>query len=80
MNEKLVLNSQAVKAKLKERGVATLKADWTNQDEKIAETLKSFGRSGVPLYLVYKKDPKTPPKILPQILTPALVLKELDSI
>jgi thiol:disulfide interchange protein DsbD len=38
--------------------------------------LTSLGRSGVPLYLVYGKG--ATPKILPQLLTPGLVVQALN--
>ena len=40
--------------------------------------LEKHGRSGVPLYLLYAGDGE--PIVLPQILTPAIVLGEIDRI
>ncbi len=57
----------------------TLVADFTREDEAIAEELKKFGRGGVPLVLVYPKDPNKPPIVLPDgYLTPKIVLDALD--
>ena len=47
-------------------------ADWTRRDDLIARELERFGRSGVPLYLVYSPG-KAAPEILPQLLTPGIV-------
>jgi thiol:disulfide interchange protein DsbD len=52
--------------------VAYLKGDWTQQDPAISRFLREHGRDGVPLYVVY--EPGQEPKLLPQVLTPGLVL------
>jgi thiol:disulfide interchange protein DsbD len=39
----------------RERGIAYLKGDWTNRDETISRYLAEFGRSGVPLYVYYRR-------------------------
>ena len=53
VNERVALRSPEVAARLAQKGVAALKADWTNRDPAIAQVLGSFQRSGVPLYLLY---------------------------
>ena len=52
-----------------------LEADWTNYDERITKVLEHFGRSGVPLYVVYEPDGST--EILPELLTQEIVLKAI---
>ena len=37
-----------------------------------------FGRSGIPLYVLYSSDLRTPPVILPEVLTPSILLGALD--
>jgi thiol:disulfide interchange protein DsbD len=54
-----------------------MKADWTERDPVIAETLARYGRSGVPLYLVYRPG-EADPVILPQVLSPQLVAVALN--
>ncbi len=54
----------------------TMKADWTNRDAAISVELNRYGRSGVPLYLFYP--PRQSAVVLPQLLTPTLVLNVLD--
>ena len=52
-----------------------LVGDWTRQDPAITRVLEQFHRSGVPLYLVYVDGGE--PRVLPQILTPDLVIDAL---
>jgi thiol:disulfide interchange protein DsbD len=59
-----------------------LRADWTRQDAEITKLLEINGRAGVPLYLFYPpaaNGDKKPPVVLPQILTAAAVLREVQS-
>ena len=77
-NERVALSASSVEEGFRSRGVALLKADWTSKDPVIARTLESFGRSGVPLYLLYHPDESKPPIVLPAILTPSTVLSALD--
>lgn len=75
INEKVALDSEAVRQAFAERGIVPLKGDWTNQNPDITRFLQQFGRSGVPLYLLYKGQGE--PVMLPQILTVAGVLDAL---
>jgi DsbC/DsbD-like thiol-disulfide interchange protein/cytochrome c biogenesis protein CcdA len=67
VNEKTTLDRAAVRDAFAAHQVTALKGDWTRQDPEIAQFLQSFGRSGVPLYLLY--DGKGDATVLPQILT-----------
>lgn len=81
VNERVALSSPRVKAGLAEAGITYLKADWTNHDPAITTMLASFGRSGVPLYVLYPPAQQgTEPIVLPQILTESLVLKAIKSL
>ncbi|WP_068471286.1 protein-disulfide reductase DsbD family protein [Candidatus Protochlamydia phocaeensis] len=73
-----VLSSAEVEKSLAEAGVVKLKADWTKNDPVITEELSKFGRNSVPLYVLYGKDEQSDPLILPQVLTPEVVLQHLD--
>jgi thiol:disulfide interchange protein DsbD len=75
-NKKLVFGSAEVQAVMRERGVRLFKADWTNRDPAITAELERWGRSAVPFNLVYLPDQKDP-KILPELLTPRIVLDAL---
>ena len=60
------------------RGIVALKGDWTNRNPEITALLQQYGRSGVPLYLLYGG--KGSPVILPQLLTAATVLDVLGTL
>ena len=78
VNERVALGSRAVRERMRELGVATLRADWTSNDPAIASALAAFGRNSVPLYVLYRRDPRVPPAVLPALLTPSIVLEALN--
>ncbi len=62
-----------------------MKGDWTRRDPEISRALESFGRSGVPLYVLYPgkgtaSRAASEPVILPQILSPSTVVNAVESI
>lgn len=73
VNERVALSSQRIAGAFAGRGVVYLKGDWTSRDPEITRFLEGFGRSGVPLYVLYPGDGR-PPVVLPQLLTEAIVL------
>lgn len=75
VNERIAINDSSVRAYMQEQGIAWLTADWTREDPAITAELAKFGRNGVPLYLVYQ--PGVEAAVLPQLLTPAIVLEAL---
>jgi thiol:disulfide interchange protein DsbD len=77
VNERLVLSRPEVGAALRHAGAVYLIADWTNRDPAIAKALAEQGRIGVPLYLYYGPGSASP-KVLPQILTPSIVVSTLS--
>lgn len=77
LNERTTLQSDAVQKAFAEQGVTVLVGDWTRADPVITQTLARFGRDGVPLYLLYAKGGE--PRVLPQILTPKIVLDALPT-
>jgi thiol:disulfide interchange protein DsbD len=76
VNKSIAIDSQSVRKAFEEFDVAFLIADWTNQDSVIGQALAEHGRAGVPLYLVYPASGGEP-AVLPQILTPGLVVKAI---
>ena len=77
VNEQVALDQPEVQQAFADNNVSYLKGDWTNRDDAITRLLSEHDRSGVPLYLYYAvgKDAT----ILPQILTPDLVINALNS-
>ncbi|MCB1149712.1 MAG: thioredoxin family protein, partial [Chlamydiia bacterium] len=73
----MVLSTEEVEGRMAEAGVVKMLADWTKNDPEITAELKKFGRSGVPLYLLYGKEEE--PTILPQMLSPDLVVEYIDT-
>ena len=47
--------------------VTYFKADWTSEDPAITAALAEYGRSGVPLYLLYRQGAERA-EVLPQLL------------
>ena len=80
VNERLVLRSRPVQARLRELGVVTMKADWTSHDPLITQALAEFGRHSIPFYVVYGRDPNIPPIPLAEVLSTGQVLGALDQI
>jgi len=56
-----------------------VKADWTNRNPEITRALQYFGRNGVPLYVIYSED-LDESLLLPELLTPGIVLDALENI
>jgi thiol:disulfide interchange protein DsbD len=78
VNEHTTLDSTAIRHAFAEHRIVALKGDWTRQDPEITRYLQKFGRSGVPLYLLY--DQAGTPNVLPQLLTQAEVLDAVGKI
>jgi thiol:disulfide interchange protein len=70
VNEQVAFNQPETIAAFQLKGVTPLKADWTNRNATITQALESFGRSGVPLYVLYPTSSTADPIILPQLLSP----------
>jgi thiol:disulfide interchange protein DsbD len=77
VNKRTSLEIVSVAQRFKELQVLPLLADWTQPNNDITEALRSFGRSGVPAYVVYPVDRSKPPIVLPEVLTPQIVLDAL---
>ena len=72
-NKKLVFHSDEVLRTFADKKIATLRADWTNKDPGITAELAKYQRSAVPFNVVWQPG-KTEPLILPELLTPGVVL------
>jgi thiol:disulfide interchange protein DsbD len=78
VNEQVALAPRDVQAAFAAHHVAYLKGDWTRQDREVTAFLHAAGREGVPLYVYYPAHGD--PVVLPQILTPGIVLAELQKV
>jgi thiol:disulfide interchange protein len=78
-NKKTSLEIESVRQQVKELNAVALLGDFTRFPPDIAEELEKHGRAGVPLVLVYPRDATRPPIVLPEILTPGLVLNALKA-
>lgn len=78
-NEVTSLETAAVRERLAAGNVLALRADYTRRDSRIRDELLRHRRAGVPLVLVYPRDPAAPPIVLPTLLTPGIVLEALDA-
>jgi len=76
VNERVALRTPQVEQALAARNVVLLKADWTRHDEAITQALTALGRSGVPAYALYTPG-QVEPQLLPEVLTPGIVLEVL---
>ncbi|MFK3704425.1 protein-disulfide reductase DsbD family protein [Klebsiella sp. NPDC088457] len=77
VNEKTSLSTQAVKEVLAKTGTLYMIADSTKFNPDVDDALNQFGQGGLPLYVVYPAD-GGPPKVLPQVLTPGIVVNALN--
>ena len=78
VNKKTSLEIPSVRAKLKAMDAVALLADYTHAPDDITEELSRHGRAGVPLVLLFPKDAASAPIVLPEVLTPGIVLSALD--
>ncbi len=74
-NKITTLSNASVLADFADKKVALLRADWTRRDPAVTEALSQLGRSGVPVYVIYK--PGRAPVVLSEILSVDEVRSEL---
>lgn len=76
VNERVALERAEVAEAFNAAGVSVLVGDWTRRDDAITAVLRRHGRDGVPLYLYFPKGSTSDaPVVLPQILTPSLLIE-----
>lgn len=77
INERTSLSSARVAEAMAATRALYLVGDWTSRDDAITRELERHGRSGVPLYLVFRPG-QAEPEILPQLLTEGVVIDALE--
>lgn len=75
VNERVALKNDRVQQAFADHDVAFMIGDWTRADPAITAVLERYGRSGVPLYLVSRGGAE--PIVLPQLLTPEIVISAI---
>jgi len=76
---KRVYKSEALKQLIADKKVTLLKADWTNEDERITKALAELGKAAVPVNVLYLPGEKDP-VILSELLTVENVSEALNKV
>jgi thiol:disulfide interchange protein DsbD len=80
VNERVAFGSKDVQARFRELGIAALKADWTLRDDAIAKVLAGYGRNSIPLYVIYSGQGQDKFTLLPEVLSPGILLEALEKV
>ncbi len=76
-NEANAIRTKRAEAVMTRLGYRKFVADWTNRDEAITRSLARFGRTGVPLYVLYNG--KTgQARVLPELITAPMFIEALE--
>ena len=78
INKKVAFGNDEVIQYFESNNIVALKGDWTRRDPVITRELQRVGRSGVPANIIYRPDGSS--KLLPEVLTPAVVLGALKEV
>ena len=78
VNERTVMANQDVIDKFRNSGIIPIRADWTNRNPDITRLLAKFGRSGVPLYVIFPAGRPSAPIILPEVITSEMVIDAIN--
>lgn len=79
VNDSFVLQNHEVVKAFKDQGIVAFKADWTRYDPAITQVLSSLGRDSIPVYVYYPPGAGTP-IILPQLITPKMILERVRDV
>jgi len=66
-NKKTTLADEALLREFTTRGVVLARADWTRRDPAVTQALSALGRSGVPVYVLYRNG--QPLRVMSEILS-----------
>jgi len=79
VNELSVLDTTAVRARLKRDNIVRMRADWSRYNPAVAAYIQGFGRFGIPLDVVY--GPRMPRGyLLPEVLQTSVLLRAIDQV
>jgi len=77
VNERILFSSTEVRSLIVQKNVALMRGDWTTKSPSITAALRRYGRNGVPLNVVINKGREETAVVLPNILSPGVVISEL---
>ena len=77
VNERTVLASRDVVDIIRSSGIVTMRADWTNGNSVITALLTKFGRSGVPLYVLFPSGNADAPRVMPEVITTSMMIQAI---
>jgi thiol:disulfide interchange protein DsbD len=78
INESTTLKNSEITSTFAAKKVRLFKADWTHQDANIAESLKSLGRVGVPVYVLTQPGGQT--KVFSEVIGKEELLTALNQL
>ena len=79
LNKKTTLENKKLQSFFKNENVLLMRGDWTEKDEKILNFIKSYGRLGIPVNIIYGPNNRKG-IILPEILTKQIVINNINKV
>ena len=76
-NERVAINTAAVRDVIDELGIVPLKADWTEESDEIKSMLQLLGFNSIPVYAVFPAERPNQPIIFSDFVTKKQVLEKL---
>ena len=76
INKKTTLQNKSLLGFLKDNKVELIRGDWTKSDDEILSFIKSYGRIGIPVNIIFGPNNKNG-IVLPEILTKDLIIDNI---
>ena len=76
-NDKLFVDTQPVRDRLRTSGILAMKADLTNDDDALWAEANALGRTGIPIYVLYLPDGTR--DLLPEAITTDMLVAHLNA-
>jgi thiol:disulfide interchange protein len=76
-NERIAINTRAVRELVEEYGIVPLKADWTEESAEIKDMLNLLGRNSIPVYAVFPAGQPNNPIVFSDLVSQGQVLEKL---
>ncbi len=76
-NDKLFVDTQPVRDRLRTSGILPMKADLTNNDDALWDEANVLGRTGIPIYVLYLPDGTR--DLLPEAITTDMLVAHLEA-